>query len=152
MRLVVNRQTLHRGPHREGRPGAATVEFAIVLPILMFFFLVTVDYCRIFYFSQVVDEAARTGGLWIMDPTVRTTAGQSSYADVTAAARGSAPSWMRSDLAVSTGTGSDTSGSYTYVQVTYTFKSITKFPWIPDSVDVTRKSVVRPIPQTPRQP
>ena len=46
-------------PPRAARRGAAVVELAVILPLLVFLFLVVVDYCRLFYFSQVVTGCAR---------------------------------------------------------------------------------------------
>src|SRR5262245_40355387 len=91
---------------REGRRrrGAAVAELAIVLPLLAFLFLIAVDYCRIFYYSQIVANCARNGALYEGDAYA---ASRSLYADYDAAARADAPSPMNTELKVSKTTGSD---------------------------------------------
>lgn len=49
---------------RSPRRGAAAVELAIVVPFLAFMFAVVVDYCRIFYAFQIVNNAARCGAMY----------------------------------------------------------------------------------------
>src|SRR5580704_16799992 len=44
---------------------AATVELAILLPVLMFLFVVAVDYARIFYDAITVENCARNGAYYI---------------------------------------------------------------------------------------
>src|SRR5205085_569737 len=49
-------------PHPCGtRGGVAAVELALVLPVLMFLFLVAVDYSRLFHYAQMVSNCARNG-------------------------------------------------------------------------------------------
>ncbi len=103
--------------------------------MLAFLFLIAVDYCRIFYFSQIVANCARNGALYEGDPYAPS---RSLYTDYDAAARADAPSPMNSELKVSKTTGSDSYGNYVRVTVTYTFTSITKYPGIPSSVNVTQ--------------
>src|SRR5262245_16575189 len=52
---------LRRANRTPVRPGAALVEFAILLPILMFLFLAGVDFARIYYFSTTLTNCARNG-------------------------------------------------------------------------------------------
>src|SRR4051812_39402725 len=49
---------------RTQRRGAAAAELAIVVPFLAFMFVVAVDYCRIFYAIQVIENAARCGAMF----------------------------------------------------------------------------------------
>ena len=53
------------GPRRRG---AAVVELALLLPFLTFLLLITIDYCRLFYYSQVVTNCARNGAVFASDP------------------------------------------------------------------------------------
>jgi Flp pilus assembly protein TadG len=48
-------------PRRNEQRGAAAVEFALVLPVLLFIVLGTIDWGWYFYVSQVVTNAAREG-------------------------------------------------------------------------------------------
>src|SRR5437879_2256200 len=43
------------------RLGAAAVELAVLLPFLVFLFLVGTDYCRLFYYSLTLANCARNG-------------------------------------------------------------------------------------------
>jgi Flp pilus assembly protein TadG len=49
---------------RGQRRGVAATEMAIVLPFLCFMLVVAVDYCRIFYFTQTVQNSAYSGALY----------------------------------------------------------------------------------------
>jgi Flp pilus assembly protein TadG len=46
------------------RTGAAALEMVIIVPFLVFMFAVVIDYCRIYYVAQVVNNAARAGALY----------------------------------------------------------------------------------------
>ncbi len=128
------------------RRGAATVELAILLPVLAFLFLVAVDYCRLFHYSQIVDNCARNGAMWGSDPYG---AAKSPYATVTDAAKADAPTAMQSSMTVSATTYTVTGGTEYEVTVTYPFKTLTSYPWIPSTVTLTRKCRVPVAPATP---
>ena len=66
------------------------------------------------------------------------------------AAKASAPESLRPDLRVTTGAGSDASGAYKSVTVNYTFKTLTRYPMLPRTVEVSRTSMLRATPNTPR--
>ena len=138
-----------RPTHRPAgaRPGASAVELALVLPFLGFMFVVAVDFCRVFYFSQVVTTCARNGALYVCDPEGPT---MSRYPDLTAAARGDADPSFASQLTVSSTSGTDATGNYTRVTVSYPFSSITRYPGIPQTLTVTRTALVRPAPAIPK--
>jgi Flp pilus assembly protein TadG len=127
------------------RRGAAVVELALVLPLLIFLFLVVVDYCRIYYFSQIVENCARNGALYAGDPY---SAQHQVYADVTAAAKADAGSYA-SDVTVTTAYSTDTSGSQVSVTVTYPFSTLTSYPGIPKNVTLTRTVQTRVAPAAP---
>jgi Flp pilus assembly protein TadG len=48
---------------RGQRRGTATVEFAILLPFILFVFVVGADWCRIYYSAHTLNECARSGAL-----------------------------------------------------------------------------------------
>lgn len=128
------------------RRGAAVVEVAIVLPLLVFLFLVAVDYCRLFNASQVVTNCSRNGAIWSSDPysAVRTL-----YPNVETAAKADADPAMRGSLTVTSATGTDTSGDYVRVTVSYPFKTLTSYPGLPTQVVITRTVQTRLAPATP---
>ena len=131
---------------RSPRRGAAVVELALLLPFLVFLLLIAIDYCRLFYYSQVVTNCARNGGVYASDPT---TAAMSPYPDLTTAAKADASSDIQSQLTVTSQTGTDSSGNYAQVTVTYPFTTITNYPGIPSSVTITRTCTVRVAPAAP---
>ena len=62
--------------HRDGQRGAAAVEFAIVLPLLLTLTLGAIDWGWYFYVDQLVTNAAREGaraGTLISPPPTSTT-------------------------------------------------------------------------------
>jgi hypothetical protein len=131
--------------HHERR-AAAVVELAVLLPLLAFLFLVSFDYCRVFFYTQVVTSCARNGAAYASDPYM---AAQSPYKNVDEAARGDADSGIASKLTVTSTSGTDSLGSYAEVQVSYPFTTITKYPGIPGVVTITRATRVRVAPTTP---
>ena len=60
-----------RQSRRDTRFGAAAVEFAVVLPFLMFTVVVAVDFARVYRHAQVVMSAARNGALYGCDSSAR---------------------------------------------------------------------------------
>ncbi len=128
------------------RRAAAVVEFALVLPFLMFVFLVAVDYCRVFYYSQVVTTCARNGALYLCDPNSPT---QSHYSSLSAAATADADPTVASQMTVTSTSGSDTYGNYTIVTVTYPFTTMVSYPGIPRTTTIKRTAKVRPAPSVP---
>src|SRR5581483_2245743 len=121
-------------PHASLRRGVAAVELAILLPLLMFLFVVAVDFSRIFFYSLTITSCARNGAMYQSDPTG---ALQSPYADVTAASLADASNLSPTPTVTST-TTSDDSGSYVSVTVSYPFKTITNYPGVPNNLTVTR--------------
>ncbi len=74
--------------HRRER-GAAAVEFALVLPLLLALVLGTIDWGYYFFVEQVVVNAAREGaraGSVIVDPTTGNSAAQTRALDYLTAA------------------------------------------------------------------
>src|SRR5260370_10090883 len=57
---------IRRNPvgNNETRRGVAAAELAIVLPFLILMFGVAIDFCRVFYASQTVQNCAYAGALY----------------------------------------------------------------------------------------
>jgi Flp pilus assembly protein TadG len=130
---------------QHNRRGAAAVEFALLLPLLTLLFAVAVDWSRIFYYSITIENCARNGAIYARDPYSMV---QSPYPDITAAALADASN-LSPQPKVSSKTG--TSGSYSYVEctVTYSFKTLTHFPAVPTTTDLSRTVRVYLAPQAP---
>jgi Flp pilus assembly protein TadG len=117
------------------RRGAAIAEMAILLPFVVFLFVVALDFCRVFNCAQAIQGSAQVGAFYASghakaDPAVppdlaakRAAVAEASLLD---------PPLREEDVAVSYSTGSAT------VTVTYEFRTITGFPGLPRSVRVTK--------------
>ncbi len=122
------------------RRGAAAVEFALVLPLLLVPLMGVNDFARVYRSTQVVADSARMGAMYLSNPDM---ADKSPYATVEAAILASA-----SDLSppptFTTRDGIDGTGNRYYeVTVTYTFHPVLT---IPKSVTITRTVRARMYP------
>jgi Flp pilus assembly protein TadG len=127
------------------RAGAATVEFAILLPVIAFLFLITVDYARLFYHAIIVTNCARNGALYGSDSV---TASQSAYKTIEEAALADSSNLSPAPTVAST-YGSDADGNYVEVTVTYDFQTLTSYPVIPSNVRLARTVRMRVSPVVP---
>lgn len=128
------------------RGGAGAVELALVLPLLSLLFLITVDFARLYYHYSIVTNCARNGALYGSDPT---TAIESPYTDVTAAALADAPD-LSPQPTVSCSNGIDTSGNpYVAVTVVYPFATISNYPGLSNPINLTRTVRMRVAPAAP---
>ncbi len=132
---------------RQRRSGVAIVELAVLLPFLAFIFIVTVDFSRVYYDSLILNNCARNGALYGCDnPTnAADTTGIQNAALSDAANLSPSPT-------VSSTTGSDASGPYVEVTVSYTFQTLTKYPGIPSTVNLSRKVRMRVSQTVPNFP
>jgi Flp pilus assembly protein TadG len=125
------------------RPAAATVELAVLLSLLAFLFVIAVDFARVFYFSQVVENCARQGALYASDPKAPA---YNLYASVQAAALADA-SGLTPQPTVTSTSGTDASGhAYVSVKVTWPFQTITNFPGVPNKLTISRTVQMRAVP------
>jgi Flp pilus assembly protein TadG len=125
------------------RKAAAAVELAVLLPLLMFLFAIAVDFARIFYYSQVVQNAARQGALYASDPKAPAA---NLYTSVQQAALADASDLSPQPSATST-TGKDKTGnSYVSVTVTWPFKTLTAFPGVTPKVTISHTVQMRAAP------
>ena len=128
------------------RPGAAAAELAVLLPFLMFLFLVTVDWARVFYYSVIINNCARQGAVYASDPVA---ASQSPYASVSDAALADA-SDLQPQPTVSAAGGVDADKNpYMDVTVTWQFPLVTNYPLIGSSVQLSRTARARVAPAAP---
>ena len=125
-----------RQAHRRRRVGAAVVELALLLPLLVFLFLIAADFARVFYFSLTLTNCARAGALYASDPAIMA---ESPFAGVQAAALADATN-ISPPPTITQATQVDGFGR-PYVEVTaaHTFATITSFPGIPHSIHLQRK-------------
>lgn len=138
-----NRPLLQR---RSVRVGSSSVELALVLPILSLFFLIAVDFSRLYYHYNIVTNCARNGALYASDPT---TSPESQYATLQDAALADATD-LSPQPSVSSSLGADSAGNpYVEVTVAYPFHTISNYPGLPNPINLTRTVRMRVAPATP---
>ena len=123
------------GKHRRA---AAIVEFALVLPFIMFVFLVGADWCRIFFVAHTVQDCARNGALGAsgiayqehdLSDSVRAYRGKS---EALKDASNLSPPLQPGDVSVVT------TGDQVSVTVTYGFQPVTNWPGIEGPWEIQR--------------
>jgi hypothetical protein len=131
---------------RSGRRGATAVELALLLPILGLLLLITVDFSRLYYHYSIVTNCARNGALYGSDPT---SASESPYSSLQAAALADAPN-LTPQPTVSSTNGTDASNNpYVEVTVVYPFTTISSYPGLPNPINLSRTVRMRVAPATP---
>jgi Flp pilus assembly protein TadG len=137
----------HRTRHR--REGAAAVELAVLAPFLVFLMLIATDFARIFYTCVILDNCARNGAVYESDPYYRA---ECPYKSTAEAALADGVNLDKTNPAtVTSGTGVDSMGKpYVEVTVKQKFKTVSKFPGIPNDVDLSRTVRMAPVPLNPK--
>jgi Flp pilus assembly protein TadG len=141
-----------KGSRHRRRHAAATVELAILLPFLMFLFLVAVDWGRIFYYSEILTNCAHQGAIYASDPVA---ASKSPYQSIQDAATADAGD-MQPKPTITSVNGKDSDGNaYVGVTATWQFTTVVNFPAIAGlpaiggPMNLTRTVRVRVAPSTP---
>jgi len=117
------------------RMGAVVVELAILLPLLVFLFLVATDFARVFYFSLTLTNCARAGAIYASDPTLMA---ESPFASAEEAALADATN-ISPPPKITQANGVDAVGrSYVEVTAKHSFTTITGFPGIPNTLNLER--------------
>src|SRR5256885_12780839 len=136
---------LHRSSPRV-RSGSVAVELAILLPLIVFFAVIGVDYARVFSRTMILETASRNAAFWACQDIdhANNTAGIVSVA--------------QQDLTDVSPTPTVTSNVYNggdgfqYVRVTITmpFDTVTSFPGVPKSSNLSRTTDMRILPTYPK--
>ena len=144
------------------RRGAAATELALLLVPLTILLLGTIDFCRVFYAYNTINNCARNGALWASDPYSNTVAtlwgtttppsSYSPYSTVQLAAQADAgnlspaPTVGASDPVY----GTDSKGNKTVtVTVSYNFKLISSYLLGTTTVPLSRAVTMRATPPLP---
>lgn len=129
----------------KARRGVAAVELAILLPLLCFLFVITVDFARVFYFSLTVTNCARNGAVYgSADPTAA-----NDQTAIKTAAQLDAGNLNPSKLSISSKTDSTSNPTVVTVTVSYPFSTITQFPGVPSLTTITRSVQMKVTPLVP---
>jgi hypothetical protein len=147
------------------RRGSAVVELALLLPFLVFIFLVSVDFARIIYYTIVIDNCCHNASIfgsntydnqnqqWIgnaqywQGPSNQMVSTEQAAANVDGT--NLSPALSTSNVTVS-GSQDASGNQVNIVTISYTFNTITQFPGIPSTVTIKRTSQVRVAPPTPK--
>jgi Flp pilus assembly protein TadG len=131
---------------RAVRRAVAALELALILPMLVFVFVIAVDWARVFYYSVALTNAARQGAIY--GANLNATA-QSPYTSVQQAALAEA-SGLTPQPTVTSTNGLDAAGTpYIEVTVAWQFSTVTSFPGVPSPVNLTRKVRMQVAPLVP---
>ena len=125
------------------RAGAASVELALCLPLLILIFVIGADWARIFYNSLTIGNCARNGAYYWFDSVARA---ESPYGSTTAASQADAYRVGATTITQSAGTGSDGSGTdftTATVDVANTFGTVSNWPGVPKTMTVHRTITIR---------
>jgi Flp pilus assembly protein TadG len=146
------------------RSAAAAAELALLLPFLCLLFIGTVDYARVYYFGVTLENCARNGAYYASDYPNTSYVFTDIYGYVNLndaimrdASNLSPPPTY--DLSYDTNLNGSfsqktkpLSGGYAKVTVYWTFNSITNYPFIPSSVNLTRTCIMEISPAEPTFP
>jgi Flp pilus assembly protein TadG len=130
---------------RHGRRGVATVEFALLLPFLCFAFVLTLDFCRIFYYALIVSNCARNGAIYGSADTEHA----QDTSGILAATRADAGDLNLEQLQIASSTNGANPPTYVKVTVSYPFTTITQYPGIPRQTYLNRTVGASVLPTTP---
>jgi Flp pilus assembly protein TadG len=140
-------------PKLRSRCGAAVIEFAILLPVLSFLFIVSIDFARLFYFSLALKNCARNGAYYASDyPGIYSYGSPSAAALADAGDMSPAPNVTVGYDASSTGTFSSSTPvrpGYVKVTVTWTFQTVTGYPGVPNTWNLAQSEIMEMAPVTP---
>jgi Flp pilus assembly protein TadG len=132
-----------RQRNRGARPAAAAVEFAVLLPFLLYIAAISTDWARLLYYTLTLDACARNGALYASDVEA---AGQSPYASASDAALAEAPN-LSPTPTVTSATTTDAAGNpAVVVTVSVDFTTLTNFPGVPHSQTLSRSVQMRVAP------
>ena|SRR5262249_33993793 len=135
------------------RRGAAIAEMAILLSVLSFLFIVAIDFARLFYFSLTLKNCARNGAYYASDyPGIYGYGSPSAAALADAGNLSPAPNVTVGYDSSPTGTFTQTSPvrpGYVQVTVTWTFNTVTTYPGIADTWNLSQSEIMEMAPVTP---
>ena len=127
------------------RPGVAATELAIWLPFLVLLFAVAVDFCRVYFATQTVQNCAAAGatyasGVSTADPA-KTSVSDAVVQAVLAEGVSLNPPLQQANVATTT------TGNSVQVSVTYDFPLLTRLPGLGGTVTITRSVTMVSLPQ-----
>jgi hypothetical protein len=128
---------------RSIRKGAAAAELAMWLPFLAVCFVIALDFCRVYFVTQTVQNCARAGALYASGNANAAPASPSVDPIVQAVlAEGASlnPAIDSANVIVSSSGGSN------QVSVSYDFVPLVRWPGIASPLTITRTVTMKTIP------
>lgn len=135
-----------RRPLIRQRRGAALVEAAIVVPILIILIGIAVDYSRIFFNTVTISGGARNGTLHEFDPL---TVNQSNYSSTTAASLADTTNLSESVSVIQSTTTNANGTQDVTVKVKTNFSTLSNWLILPSMKKIERYGVIRKAQLTP---
>lgn len=112
----------------------------MMTPLLLFVFVVAVDFSRIYSYSQALTDCARNGAIYLSDPD---RADKSGFDSVEAAALAGVGTFKPAPE-VTVDQGEDTAGNpFAIVTVSYTFRPLAQLPGMPSEFKLQRTAAMR---------
>jgi Flp pilus assembly protein TadG len=126
------------------------MELAILCPFLLFLFVITIDFARIFYYQAALENCARNGALYASslksyDETDWVNLSNDTKSATIQDGSDLSPALTTNMVNVSTGKGSDGNNNVT-VTITYPFTMITPMPSITTSYTLNATVNMRSAP------
>ena len=155
---------IHKKRLPRRRSAAAAAELALLLPFLCLLFVGTVDYARVYYFGVTLENCARNGAYYASDYPNTSYVFTDIYGYVNlddailrdASNLSPAPTYtVNYDTNLNGQFSQKTKPigqGYVKVTVNWTFNSITNYPFIPSSVNLTRTCIMEISPAEPTFP
>jgi Flp pilus assembly protein TadG len=131
------------------RPGAAAVEFALILPVLALLVLGCVDLGRFAYNYIAVQNAARAGaayGIMHPYPNAGTPAWQTAVQQAAVDEMSQQTGFVSTDLNVQSASINDGNGLWrVQVTVSYPFQTLVSWPELPTNLTLRSQVIMRTI-------
>lgn len=137
-----------RACRQRHRGGIAAVELAVLLPLLAFLFVIGIDFARLFYPLVTITNAAHSGCVYGAQDKVRA----ADAAEIAKKALADATD-LTPPPTVKSVQGVDALG-YPCLKVTvsWTFQTVSRFPAVPSTVELSRTVQMRIAPSDPKEP
>ncbi len=157
---------LRKGPACPQCRGATAVELALVLPFLMFLFVIAIDYARVFYYGVILENCARNGAYYASNyPNAsylyNDIYGYKNLDDaifkdaanlVNPAKPDDNPKYVLTYSYTLDGdyTATPLPSGYVKLTMNWTFRTITQFPGVPGNVALQRTVIMKMAPSLPQ--
>jgi Flp pilus assembly protein TadG len=135
--------TKHSGLGR--RPGAAATELAIWLPFLGLMFVISVDFCRVYYASQTIQNCATAGAMYASGTSTANPTNPSAQDAAVQAALAEGVSLNPPMAATNVSVWNQ--GGMAQVSVSYDFPLLVPWSGSSGTVTITRSVTMTMIPQ-----